>query len=40
MKRKTKVFYHSIEGSAPLAIYWHEGPYGDAKEAVDGNGVY
>jgi hypothetical protein len=40
MKRKPKVFYHPIEGSAPLSIYWHQGPYGDAIESKEGNGVY
>jgi hypothetical protein len=40
MKRKPKVFYHPIEGSAPLAAYWFPGPYGDAIEAVEGSGVY
>lgn len=40
MKKKPKVIFNPIEGSAPLSIYWSEGPYGDAKEAKDGNGVY
>ena len=40
MKRKPKIFYHPIEGSAPLAVYWYQGPYGDAIESKEGNGVY
>lgn len=40
MKRKPKIFYHPIEGSAPLAVYWYQGPYGDAIESKEGKGVY
>lgn len=40
MKRKSKIFYHPIEGAAPLSVYWYPGPYGDAKESKEGNGVY
>ncbi len=40
MKRKSKIFFHPIDGSAPLSIYWYPGPYGDALEAAEGNGVY
>ena len=40
MKRKPKVFFHPIEGSAPLSISWYPGPYGDARESKEGNGVY
>ena len=40
MKKKPKIFYNPIEGSAPLAIYWQPGPYGDASEASSGNGVF
>ena len=40
MKAKAKIFYNPIEGSAPFAIHWYPGPFGDAKEAKSGNGVY
>lgn len=40
MKAKAKIFFHPIEGSAPLAIHWYPGPFGDAKEAKSGNGVF
>lgn len=40
MKKKPKVFFHPIEGSAPLSISWYPGPYGDAHESKEGNGVY
>ena len=40
MKKKPKIVYSPIEGSAPLSIYWTEVPYGDAKESKEGNGVY
>jgi hypothetical protein len=40
MKKKLKIFYHPIEGSAPLAAYWYQGPYGDGIESKEGNGVY
>ena len=40
MKAKAKVFFRPIEGSAPLSIHWYPGPFGDAKEATSGNGVY
>jgi hypothetical protein len=40
MKPKPKIFFNPIEGSAPLSIRWYAGPYGDAHEAKDGNGVY
>ena len=40
MKRKSKIFYNPIEGSAPLAVYWQQGPYGDGIEATSGNGVF
>jgi hypothetical protein len=37
--KKGKVFFHSIEGSAPLTISWSSGPKGDAIEARRGDGV-
>ncbi len=40
MKHKPKVFFNPIEGSAPLSINWYPGPYGDAHESKEGNGVY
>ncbi|MCX6125304.1 MAG: hypothetical protein NTV34_11255 [Proteobacteria bacterium] len=40
MKHKPKIFFNPIEGSAPLSINWYPGPYGDAHEAKEGNGVY
>lgn len=40
MKAKPKVFFRPIEGSAPLSIHWYPGPFGDAKEANSGNGVF
>lgn len=40
MKHKPKIFFNPIEGSAPLSISWYPGPYGDAHEAKEGNGVY
>ena len=38
--KKPKIVFNPIEGSAPLSVYWSAGPYGDAKEAESGNGVY
>jgi len=37
--KKGKVFFHPIEGSAPLSISWYSGPKGDAVEAKNGTGV-
>jgi hypothetical protein len=37
--RKGKVFFHPIDGSAPLTISWSAGPKGDAIEAKKGAGV-
>lgn len=36
---KGRVFFNPIDGSAPLSIYWHTGPKGDAIEAKKGDGV-
>ena len=38
-KKKPEVFYRPIDGSAPLSIYWYEGPKGDAVEANNEDGV-
>jgi hypothetical protein len=40
MKPRPKIFFNPIEGSAPLSIRWNPGPYGDAHESKEGNGVY
>ena len=37
--RYPKVFYHPIEGSAPLTITFSSAPKGDAIEAKNGIGV-
>ena len=37
--RTGKVFFHPIEGSAPLSISWSSGPKGDAIEANNELGV-
>ena len=41
-KKKPVVFYQPIDGSAPLSIYWYDGPKGNAVEAnnVDGVGFF
>jgi len=36
---KPIISFRAIDGSGPLSIYWTDGPYGDAIEAVSGNGV-
>lgn len=33
------VSFRHFEGSGPLSIYWHPGPFGDAVEARKGSGV-
>lgn len=38
-KKKPEVYYNPIDGSAPLSIYWYEGPKGDAVEANNEDGV-
>ena len=40
MKKNPKIFFHPIDGSAPLSIYWYVGPYGDALESKELNGIY
>lgn len=37
--KKGKVFFHPIDGSAPLTISWSSAPKGDAIEAKKGAGV-
>lgn len=37
--KKGKVFFHPIEGSAPLTISWSSQPKGDAVEAKKSSGV-
>lgn len=37
--KRGKVFFHPIDGSAPLTISWSLGPKGDAMEAKKGSGV-
>ena len=40
MNKKTpEFFYKPIDGSAPLSIYWYDGPKGDAVEANNEDGV-
>jgi hypothetical protein len=38
-KKKKEIFYNPIDGSAPLSIYWYDGPKGDAVEADNEKGV-
>lgn len=37
--KKPKIFFRPIGESGPLSVYWYEGPYGDAVEAMNGTGV-
>lgn len=37
--KKPVISFRHFQGSGPLSIYWHEGPYGDAVEARRGSGV-
>ena len=37
--KKPEIFFRPIAGSAPLAIYWYDGPYGDAVESDNEEGV-
>src|SRR5207253_7530150 len=36
---EARISFRHFSGSGPLSIYWHDGPYGDAVEAVKGRGV-
>ena len=37
--KKSKVFFHPIDGCGPLTISWSSSPKGDAIEAKKGSGV-
>ena len=37
--KKLDISFRHFDGSGPLSIYWHDGPYGDAIEANKGDGV-
>ena len=37
--KKPRIVFRHFSGSGPLSIYWYDGPYGDAVEAVKGRGV-
>lgn len=37
--KKLDISFRHFDGSGPLSIYWHDGPYGDAIEANKGHGV-
>ncbi len=37
--KKLDISFRHFDGSGPLSIYWHDGPYGDAVEANKGDGV-
>ena len=37
--KKLEISFRHFDGSSPLSIYWHEGPYGAAHESNKGNGV-
>ena len=37
--KKPEISFRVRGGSGPISIYWHEGPYGDAIEAMLGDGV-
>ena len=37
--KKPRIVFRHFAGSGPLSIYWHDGPYGDAIEAIKGRGV-
>lgn len=37
--KKPDIFFEKRGGFGPLAIYWEEGPYGEAVEAIEGNGI-
>lgn len=38
-KTKPKIHFDSFGGSGPLGVYWYDGPYGLAKECLEGDGV-
>jgi hypothetical protein len=37
--KKPRIVFRHFAGSGPLSIYWYDGPYGDAVEAIKGRGV-
>lgn len=37
--KKPKISFRVFGDSGPLSVYFHEAPYGDAIEAVSGDGV-
>lgn len=37
--KKPEIFFRPIDGSAPLSVYFYDGPYGDAIEAINEEGV-
>ena len=37
--KKPEISFRVIDGSGPLSVYWHKGPYGDALECKEGTGV-
>ena len=37
--KKPEINFRVIGNSGPLSIYWYNGPYGDAVESINGNGV-
>lgn len=37
--KKLNISFRHFDGSGPVSIYWHDGPYGDAVEANKGVGV-
>ena len=38
--KKPEISFRVFGGSGPLSIYFYPGPYGDAIESMDENGVY
>jgi hypothetical protein len=38
-KSKPEIYFEKLDGFGPLAIYWFDGPYGDAVESLSGAGV-
>ncbi len=37
--KNPEIFFRPLDGSAPLSIYWYPGPYGNAIEADNEDGV-
>ena len=38
-RKRPYISFRHFSGSGPLSAYWHDGPFGDAVEAVAGRGV-